>query len=121
MHFGPINYTDTKAAPPSAYRCSTCGAHGCKLWREYQTFLNHQTLACCDCAGKEQQEDVSGIDARGSFTDEDGVTSVQIGWRVPAVPTEDGTTFWGYCAIPKAGCEWWYRLPTRPFAAEIVS
>lgn len=37
--------------------------------------------------------------------------TVQIGWLVPAVPTEEGDTFWGYTSVPDAGCEWWYRLP----------
>lgn len=35
----------------------------------------------------------------------------QIGWRIPAVPTADGQTFWGYSSVPEAGCRWWYGLP----------
>jgi len=34
----------------------------------------------------------------------------QIGWLVPAVPTEDGS-FWGYTSVPPEACEWWYKLP----------
>ena len=69
-------------------------------------------LVCCDCAGKSQEKDVSQIDASGSYHSEYGSTN-QIGWRVPAVPTEDGSTFWGYTSVPEAGCVWWQRLPTR--------
>lgn len=116
MDLGPIDYTST--TPPAGYRCTTCGAHGCKLWREYQTFLEHQTLECCDCAGKSQQRDVSTIDAIGKRTDEHGLRTDTIGWRVPAVPTEDGSTFWGYTSVPSEGVDWWRRLPTRAFTAE---
>lgn len=100
MDLGPIDYAST--TPPAGYRCTTCGAQGCKLWREYQTFLEHQSLACCDCAAKEQQRDVSTINADG-WVLRDGMSTDTIGWRVPAVPTEDGSTFWGYAAVPHAG------------------
>lgn len=140
MNFGQIDY----AAPiiPATYRCTECGAGGCKLWREYQTFLEHQTLACCDCAGKSEGKDVRAIDAGGKIeltyrptrrqrrcTARRGLRgrrgarrvpaemtigrTDQIGWRVPAVPTEDGSTFWGYTSVPDAGVRWWRDLPTR--------
>lgn len=35
----------------------------------------------------------------------------QIGWMVPAVPTEDGASFWGYTSVPQPGCAWWTNLP----------
>jgi hypothetical protein len=37
----------------------------------------------------------------------------QIGWLIPAVPTEEGDSFWGYTSVPQPGCEWWYRLSYR--------
>lgn len=110
MKFGRVNYAS--ATPPKAYRCTTCGAHGCKLWREYQTFADHTELVCCDCAGESQKKDVSAIDADGTIPFE-GMRTDAIGWRVPAVPTEEGDTFWGYTSVPTAGVEWWRRLPTR--------
>jgi hypothetical protein len=105
-------FSYSSGSVPAGYRCGTCGATGCKLWREYSTFLDHQTLECCDCAGKSQSKDISCINADGvypstitrDFTD-------QIGWRVPAVPTEDGETYWGYTSVPQAGCNWWRSLP----------
>lgn len=54
MNLGAIDYASSVA--PRLYRCDTCGAHGCKLWREYQTFLDHQTLECCDCAAQSQKK-----------------------------------------------------------------
>jgi hypothetical protein len=102
----PVQYSTSTV--PDTYRCGTCGVVGCKLWREYQTFLCHQTLECCDCAGKSQEEDVSQIDADGKISVGDGVMGKyangteavqradQIGFRVPAVPTEEGDAFWGY-------------------------
>ena len=59
MDLGPIDYANT--TPPKGYRCTSCGAFGCKLWREYQMPCTY--LECCDCAGKSQKRDVSRIDA----------------------------------------------------------
>jgi len=36
-----------------------------------------------------------------------------IGWLVPAVPTEDNETYWGYTSVPDAGVAWWRALPNR--------
>lgn len=98
---------------PNGYKCGTCGKSGCKLWREYQTFLDQQTLECCDCAGKGQDKDVSTIDADGRRESDICGRTDQIGWRIPAVPTEDGSTYWGYSSVPQAGVNWWRSLPTR--------
>lgn len=38
----------------------------------------------------------------------------QIGWRVPAIPTEENDTYWGYTSVPQPGCDWWASLPTQP-------
>ena len=112
VEFGRIDYDSALA--PDCYRCSVCGAQGCKLWREYQTFADHITLECGPCAlmsqGKKGPIDRDGfrpcdIRCRGQKTD-------QIGWRVPAVPTEEGDTFWGYTSVPQRGVDWWRRLPT---------
>lgn len=81
-----------------AYVCQACGASGVKLWRYYQTFLENQRLLCRRCAEADQANELEGD---------------QIGWMVPAVPTEDGTTFWGYTSVPKDRVEWWKALPLR--------
>lgn len=141
MNIGQVDYSS--ADVPSGYRCTTCDAHGCKLWREYDTWDDYSELVCCDCAGQSQGKDVSDIDADGkrgarpfTYTRRDrrrearwglrgrrGARSVprsvlaggtdQIGWRVPAVPTEEGDTYWSYTSVPDAGVQWWRRLPTR--------
>jgi hypothetical protein len=36
------------------YKCDVCGVEGVKLWREYSTFLDHQSLYCLNCANKNQ-------------------------------------------------------------------
>jgi hypothetical protein len=108
---------------PENYVCDTCGARGCKLWRDYQTFVEHQTLACCDCAGKSQEKDVSCIDDAGRLLLEpeeygEDARSDQIGGLVPAIPTEDGDTFWGYSSVPDAGVAWWKKVRTRAMRCE---
>lgn len=109
----PIDYS--KPETPPSYRCGACGATNCKLWREYQTFLNHQTLRCADCAAKSQGKDISDIDEHGTHTLKDmgNMRSDQIGWYIPAVPIDSNDTFWGYTSVPPEGVEWWSRLPTR--------
>lgn len=94
------NYTDF-----SIYKCADCGTSGVRLWREYNTFLNHQILRCRSCA----------IQSQGK-TDDDlaKYETDSIGWLVPAVPTAEGDTFWGYSSVPSDRCNWWYALPVRP-------
>lgn len=83
---------DTNTAP-SDYRCSVCDLHGVKLWRPYAS--SRVTLKCAACSG-----------VTADLDDND-----QVGWGVPAVPYEDGASWWGYTSIPCAGAEWWHRLP----------
>ena len=108
----PVDYSKTET-PPN-YVCHTCGAGGCKLWREYQTMLDSQKLHCAPCAAKGQKKDISSIDARGHRKCESGGTTDQIGWLIPAVPTAENDTYWGYTSVPQRGCDWWARLPTLP-------
>lgn len=106
----PVDYSSTAA--PESYKCGGCGRTGVKLWREYQTFLDHQSLRCADCAAADQGRDITSMDDRGRYNGEHGRTD-QIGWLVPAVPTAANDTFWGYTSVPSEGCAWWERLPVR--------
>ncbi len=110
VNLGRIDYANP--VPPAKYRCSGCDASGCKLWRQHQTFVSHIRLLCCDCAAKGEGKSVDEIDDAGKRPTENGRTD-QIGWLVPAVPTVEGDTYWGYSAVPRAGCDWWKKLPTR--------
>lgn len=111
-NFGSVDYSNIET--PSGYKCSKCSATGCKLWRDYQTFLDNQSLLCAKCAAEEQKKDISTIDAKGRRETEHGGRTDQIGWRIPAVPTIEGDTFWGYSSVPQAGCDWWANLPSLP-------
>lgn len=103
MNIAPFKYADKIA--PTGYVCAYCARAGCKLWREYQTFANHTTLLCHDCSTYEQDHAVAGSE---TTPDSDA-----IGWRVPAILTEEGDTFWGYTSVPQDGVDWWRQLPTR--------
>lgn len=94
-------HIDYSAGAPPEYCCCKCAANGVKLWRQYQTFLDHNDLMCIDCT--EAEQDGCKFEGKGHA----------IGWRVAAVPTEDGSTFWGYTSVPQPGVEWWDRLPLR--------
>lgn len=84
---------------PKTYCCSKCKIHGVKLWRGYNEF--EPTLLCVDCAEKRENKklDLDKCD--------------QIGWQIPAVPTEDGIGYWGYTSVPENGVNWWKALPLR--------
>ncbi len=91
-----------------SYRCDGCGLTGHKLWREYQTLACYTELVCASCASASQAKSPhSSWSGEMLFVDGD-----QIGWRVPAVTTEDGDTFWGYSSVPADRIAWWYAMPT---------
>lgn len=117
---GTVNYG--VATTPLQYHCGQCGVLGVKLWREYNTFLDHQSLLCARCACSEQNGRTDkgftvtanadgGVQVRIDAGDEYQNYGDQIGWRIPAVPTEDGETYWGYTSVPDDGVAWWRRLP----------
>lgn len=95
------------------YTCGRCGVGSLKLWREYNTFLEHQTFLCASCASPVGQPFLFVSDNeydRGSFTDQ--IWNEKFGTLVPAVPTEEGDTFWGYTSTPFHCVMWWYDRPT---------
>jgi hypothetical protein len=94
----------------SDYVCANCGISGVKLWREYQTVAPQ--LLCATCAAEDQHKDISTMTPNGRYLSqgERGMWTDQIGWYVPAVPTEDGN-YWGYTSVPDTGVDWWKCLP----------
>jgi hypothetical protein len=111
MDFGLVDYSSTRA--PEKYKCARCGARGCKLWREYQTCADYTDLFCCECGAEDQKRDISTIGEDGLYGNNSRRTD-SIGWLVPAIPTVEGDTYWGYTSVPSDGIAWWRRLPTRP-------
>lgn len=112
----PVDYASGIA--PKSYTCGTCGAHGVKLWRDYNTFLEAQSLYCARCGHDRYPDDdippVSEWDqrtGRHQCLSIPGMTTDQIKFLVPAVPTKDNDTFWGYTSVPDDGCKWWDSLP----------
>jgi len=121
MAYFPENGEYLRGVELPNYKCSDCGASNCKLWRLYQSC--RPELLCADCAAKDQKKDISNIDEHGRIpcdTTGSGRTD-QIGWYIPAVPIEDGETYWGYTSVPEAGCEWWRKLTTKPVRIHCVS
>ncbi|MFY9224678.1 MAG: hypothetical protein WAQ98_18540 [Blastocatellia bacterium] len=111
----------------SDYKCSFCHHQGCKLWREYQRYLEYQSLYCVDCALKNQKMEGTFVREDGKYLYDKGkATDLKTGqlvdyerwtdqleWLVPAVPLEDEDTFWGYTSVPANGADWWKKLPLR--------
>ena len=108
----PAPFKYETGAVPDGYSCHKCKRKS-KLWRQYQTFACYIELLCVDCAGKDQKKDVSKADADGLIHGGEYGPSDSIGWLVPAVPVEEGGTYWGYTSVPDAGVTWWKNLPTR--------
>lgn len=118
-----MRFVSYNGGAPDWYKCRSCGTQGVKLWRLYQTFSVKPKLLCCHCAAKDQGKDIEGIDADGCYQNKSKHSKVtfhtdQIGWLVPAVPTEEGPAYWGYSSVPEAGVEWWRRLPTSKSPGE---
>ncbi len=111
VNLGPVDYLSL--ACPDGYRCTECDAHGVKLWREYNTFLSHQTYYCAECAKKRDPSNAAPVDENGLQDSKHDTKTDQVGGAVPAVPTVEGDTYWGYGAIPSAGAAWWRALPTH--------
>ena len=105
----PIKYASGKTHPD--YKCSKCDKQGVKLWRDYNCFLNHVELYCATCAMKLEKKK-GKIDAEGYRMSPLGDKTDQIGFLIPAVPLEEGDTYWGYSCVPQAACAWWRQLPT---------
>lgn len=110
MNLGRIDYASS--ATPDGYHCEECGVRGCKLWRLVALPTVAIRLLCCDCAGKAEAVDMSQIDERGRLPARWGRTAM-IGWHVPAIPLQDGSSFWAYSSELPEAWQWWCRLPTR--------
>lgn len=94
------------------YVCSKCGVSGVKLWRQYNTCVSAQELLCVECLAKETKIDISKIDSDGRYEDPSiGCKTHSVGWHVPAIPTDDEESFWGYTSVPVSDCYWWKKLP----------
>lgn len=116
------SFTYESMTVPVEYLCSRCKVVELKLWRQYNTFTNYLELSCAKCANPSLKVDIDGKH-KGKYGNTDQIEDVtgKTGTLVPAVPTIEGDTFWGYTSVPLAGCAWWRALPTyqgqikRPF------
>lgn len=102
--------------PPRGYDCSRCEARGVKLWRQVTFVATNVELLCADCGRADQklepvefQVDHEGNSPSKYLRDHHGC---QLGNLLPAIPTEDGTTYWGFTSAPHASVCWWRALPT---------
>jgi hypothetical protein len=106
-----------KNAAPPEYRCSKCGATGCKLWRELYVMAVEVKLMCVGCAFKSKRLKPVPVDDNGMCADRSfpTVRTDQVADLGPAVPEEaPGDSYWGYMSVPDAGVKWWKSLPTYP-------
>jgi hypothetical protein len=59
---------------------------------------------------------VSSVDDDGTIVDSMGLGSgsrtCTIGWLIPAVPTAELNTYWGFSNVPEDGAQWWRSLPS---------
>lgn len=108
-----MTITYEKLEIPNNYKCSRCKAHGVKLWRQYQT--GTPELLCHRCADPALVVDLNGrVDSELGRCDQIDDKVGKTGSLVPAVPTVECDTYWGYTSVPVAGCAWWRALPNQP-------
>lgn len=105
---------------PAGYECGVCHQEGVKLWRVGAS--SHIQLFCARCGCAQAKLDIT-LDADGkhkteySYTDQ--IYNKEAGDNlVPAVPDEDGKSWWGYSSVPEDGVRWWRSLPTYPAPAQ---
>lgn len=94
------------------YACSFCKRTNSKLWRDTHIFLDNMQLFCIECIAKKNPMENTSIDQNGmipSSINFDQKTD-QICDLVPAVPTDDNQTFWGYTSVPEHRVRWWTQL-----------
>jgi hypothetical protein len=101
----------TSQGTPADYKCDGCGVSGVKLWREQVLVATLTRLFCAKCAGKDQDRDISSINADGMMLTLWGAMTDQIGVLLPAIPVDGLDTFWSYTAVPSTGVSWWRNLP----------
>lgn len=85
---------------PADYRCAKCSESGVRLYRQWNTFVEHIQLLCTACALQDQHK--AAPDSPHT-----------IGYLAAAVPCEEHDTYWGHCSVPLSGVRWWERLPVR--------
>jgi hypothetical protein len=104
-----MKYSSTDV--PDNYMCDKCGLIGVKLWRDLVCCATQVDLRCAMCL------DAGPVDAEGYFIEKfhgmriDQCTTEELGDMLPAVPTEDESTYWGYTSVPAKGVMWWRNLP----------
>lgn len=108
MNLGLVDYSNKDC--PEGYKCSKCGRTHSRLWRQYNTFADCIKLLCSKCAPENQG--ITGIFNKDGRFFKDGSLqpSYSIELLVPAIPTEDGRTYWGAFGIPQEGFNWWIKL-----------
>lgn len=110
---GPIDYLSP--VPPDGYRCMDCDTHGVKMWRMSNSSCIEFRCFTCACL-QEKVKATPSVDRKGVMKLSHGihVQSDQIGNLVPAIPSEDGSTCWGYSNASAEACQWWWSLPFYP-------
>lgn len=105
-----MKYLSTKT--PDNYVCGQCGATGIKLWRCLAFCVSQVDLRCAKCL------DHGEVDEEGYFKDSkygksDQCFIKELGSMLPAIPTEEENTYWGYTSVPMDGVMWWRNLPNE--------
>lgn len=101
-----------RLAIPSGYRCDTCSATKCKLWRLY---MSRNPIVLCGRCVMRRQGFKGELDQDGLRVNDIGKKTDQVGPYVPAVPHKDISGEWcEYGGMPDAPYNWWRRLPTYP-------
>lgn len=96
------------------YRCMQCGVDGVKLWRNYNSGNTRHELHCAACALQDQKAilpELATVKTDGTMELPNGTSTNRIGQLVPAIPTEEGSTFWGLRGITARAKRWWESLP----------
>ena len=100
------------------YRCETCDADDCKLWRPSHVFANSVVLICWECLERKGHSVLlhaatDELDWKKRRSDQVWDSEIESTNWVPAVPDLNGN-WWGYTSVPHWWCAWWKDLPDKP-------
>jgi len=85
----------SKGSIPDRYTCSSCGAHGVKLWRGRR--VAYGGIICYSCISDKSYPYYH---------------MAHIGDRLfAAIPSKDEKFFWGDSEVPGSAMAWWRKLP----------
>jgi hypothetical protein len=98
------------------YKRGKCGCVGVKLWRDVCMIATACELICAKCVAVDVGLPDLIVDGdgkhEGKYGPSDQIYNDGSTCWLPAIPTVEMNTYWGYTSVPPDRVKWWIELPT---------